>query len=81
MSMVDYFTRDIELDSIDPRLTITIKQKWIGDVGVVVWDSAISLSKYFDQENIRNPGFMNGQLGIEFGAGTGLCGLVAGSLG
>uniref|UniRef100_A0A4W4H0K3 Valosin containing protein lysine (K) methyltransferase n=1 Tax=Electrophorus electricus TaxID=8005 RepID=A0A4W4H0K3_ELEEL len=56
-----------------------------GDVGCVVWDAAIVLSKYLETEQFINP-----QCGlstwscknvIELGAGTGVVGLMAASLG
>jgi len=78
----DYFVREIEKND---GSILRIYQCNKGDVGCVVWDAAIVLSKYLETEQ-----FCSIQSGvstwssksiIELGAGTGLVGLVASTLG
>ncbi|XP_077094595.1 protein N-lysine methyltransferase METTL21D isoform X2 [Siphateles boraxobius] len=78
----DYFVREIEKND---GSILRIYQCSKGDVGCVVWDAAIVLSKYLETEQ-----FCSTQSGvstwfskniIELGAGTGLVGLVASTLG
>lgn len=78
----DYFVRDIEKND---GSILRMYQCSKGDVGCVVWDAAIVLSKYLETEQ-----FCSSQSGvstwfsksiIELGAGTGLVGLVASTLG
>lgn len=58
---------------------LTIKQSYIGDVGCVVWDAAIVLSKYLESRSFKSRiGDLKGKRVIELGAGTGAVGLVAG---
>lgn len=77
-----YFVREIEKND---GSVLRIYQCSKGDVGCVVWDAAIVLSKYLETEQ-----FCSVQSGIstwfskniiELGAGTGLVGLVAATLG
>lgn len=77
----EYFKRSIELDSFSSTACLIIYQKSVGDVGVVVWDCAIMLSKYFDHQNHLQPGLFKGLKGVELGSGTGLCGLTLSVLG
>ncbi len=78
----DYFVREIEKND---GSVLRMYQCSRGDVGCVVWDAAIVLSKYLETEQ-----FCSVQSGvstwsskniIELGAGTGLVGLVAATLG
>lgn len=78
----DYFVREIEKND---GSVLRMYQCSKGDVGCVVWDAAIVLSKYLETEQ-----FCSVQSGvstwsckniIEVGAGTGLVGLVAATLG
>ncbi|XP_042598660.1 protein-lysine methyltransferase METTL21D [Cyprinus carpio] len=78
----DYFVREIEKND---GSVLRMYQCSKGDVGCVVWDAAIVLSKYLETEQ-----FCSVQSGvstwsskniIELGAGTGLVGLVAATLG
>lgn len=77
----EYFRRSIDIDSLSNATCLVINQKSIGDVGVVVWDCAIMLSKYFDHQNKLSPGLYKGLQGVELGSGTGVCGLVLSLLG
>ncbi|XP_051578883.1 protein-lysine methyltransferase METTL21D isoform X2 [Myxocyprinus asiaticus] len=81
-SSIDYFVREIEKND---GSVLRMYQCSKGDVGCVVWDAAIVLSKYLETEQ-----FCSTQSGmstwsskkmIELGAGTGLVGLVAATLG
>lgn len=78
---VNYYTRDIELESLDEPASLVINQKFTGDVGVVVWDCAIVMSKFFDHRNKVDKGYMRGKTAIELGSGTGVCGLTAAVVG
>ena len=75
------FVREYELNS---GKSLKIHQYEVGDVGCVVWDAALALSKYietpklFDQAG--NHQFLCKNI-VELGAGTGLVGLVGASLG
>ncbi len=78
----DYFVREIEKND---GSVLRLYQCSKGDVGCVVWDAAIVLSKYLETEQ-----FCSVQSGVstwssknmtELGAGTGLVGLVAATLG
>jgi len=70
----EYFTREIEFSKGD----LVINQSYIGDVGHVVWDAAICLSKFIDGKWFsKEVGQLNEKTIIELGSGTGLVGLVA----
>lgn len=69
-----YFTREIDFS----KGTLKINQATIGDVGHVVWDAAIVLSKYIDNLSSKGSFYFKDQHVVELGAGTGLVGLVAG---
>lgn len=60
--------------------SLSIHQCEIGDVGCVVWDAAIVLSSYLQTEDFT-PEILSGASTIELGAGTGIVGLQAASLG
>ncbi|XP_072042396.1 protein N-lysine methyltransferase METTL21D-like [Amphiura filiformis] len=61
---------------------LTIKQSYIGDVGCVVWDAALVLSKYIESKGFSDRfGEIKGKKVVELGAGTGAVGLVAATKG
>ncbi|NP_001038810.1 protein N-lysine methyltransferase METTL21D [Danio rerio] len=78
----DYFVREIEKND---GSVLRMYQCSKGDVGCVVWDAAIVLSKYLETEQFCSIGsgvsMFSSKNIIELGAGTGLVGLVAASLG
>ncbi|XP_037080617.1 protein-lysine methyltransferase METTL21D-like [Pollicipes pollicipes] len=49
----DTFTRSLDVDSSKNELTI--HQSYIGDVGCVVWDAALVLSKFIDFAHAQQP--------------------------
>lgn len=76
--------------------TLKLKQLYVGDVGCVVWDAAIVLCKFLenqtyfpaqstpDQQQGGNglaKSFWNDERVIDLGSGTGVVGIVAGVLG
>ncbi|XP_016308174.1 protein N-lysine methyltransferase METTL21D isoform X2 [Sinocyclocheilus anshuiensis] len=78
----DYFVREIEKND---GSVLRIYQCSRGDVGCVVWDAAIVLSKYLETEQFysvqpRVSTWRSKNI-VELGAGTGLVGLVAATLG
>lgn len=78
----DYFIREIEKND---GSVLRMYQCSKGDVGCVVWDAAIVLSKYLETRQFYNvesdASTWSGKNIIELGAGTGVVGLVAASLG
>lgn len=78
----NYFVREIEKND---GSVLKVFQCSKGDVGCVVWDAAIVLAKYLETEQFCNSitGFSNWSCKsvMELGAGTGLVGLMAASLG
>lgn len=62
-----------------------MKQCYIGDVGCVVWDAAIVLAKYLETKTFYDMSIgVNvwcGRTVVELGAGTGVVGLMAATLG
>ncbi|XP_076014605.1 protein N-lysine methyltransferase METTL21D [Genypterus blacodes] len=79
----EYFIREIEKN--DGRV-LKLKQCYKGDVGCVVWDAAIVLAKYLETKHFSNPASSGGSAWagrsvLELGAGTGLVGLMAATLG
>ena len=68
-----YFQREIEFS----KGILTINQSYIGDVGHVVWDAAISLAKFIDGDWFLNTKEFIGKNVVELGSGTGLVGIVA----
>ncbi|KAK6167978.1 hypothetical protein SNE40_021892 [Patella caerulea] len=60
---------------------LKIHQSAIGDVGCVVWDAALVLCKYLESGDFGCGAKLKGKTVLELGAGTGVVGLVAGSLG
>lgn len=78
----DYFVREIEKND---GCTLKVKQYCLGDVGCVVWDAAIVLAKYLETKLFYNPSsgvnVWAGKNVVELGAGTGVVGLMAATLG
>lgn len=76
----DYFVREIEKNN---GSVLRMYQCSKGDVGCVVWDAAIVLSKYLETQQFNNVDVSTWSAKniIELGAGTGLVGLVAATLG
>ncbi|KAM6912147.1 protein N-lysine methyltransferase METTL21D [Xenentodon cancila] len=77
-----YFVREIEKN--DGRL-LKVNQCYMGDVGCVVWDAAIVLAKYLETTQFYEPcsgvNAWSGRTVVEVGAGTGVVGLMAATLG
>ncbi|XP_058471622.1 protein-lysine methyltransferase METTL21D [Solea solea] len=77
-----YFTREIEKND---GCALKLKQCYLGDVGCVVWDAAIVLAKYLETRQFYDPqrgvNVWAGKSVVEFGAGTGVVGLMAATLG
>ncbi|CAC5420240.1 VCPKMT [Mytilus coruscus] len=76
--MADTFVREIEKNNEE---VIKIHQLEIGDVGCVVWDAAIVLSKYFETEDFLKGQLLKQKNIIELGAGTGVVGIIASTFG
>ncbi|CAH2327895.1 Hypothetical predicted protein [Pelobates cultripes] len=66
-----------ELERGDGKV-LKIRQLCSGDVGCVVWDAAIVLAKYL--ESPEGPRMKEASV-LELGSGTGIVGIMAGSLG
>ncbi|XP_065063220.1 protein N-lysine methyltransferase METTL21D-like isoform X2 [Rhopilema esculentum] len=75
--MANYFVRELELNNC----SLEIYQQLEGDVGCVVWDAAITLAKYIDLQQSKGQMQWKGMNVIELGAGTGIVGLAAATLG
>ncbi|CAN9502161.1 unnamed protein product [Ophioblennius macclurei] len=77
-----YFVREIEKNNGN---VLKLKQCYIGDVGCVVWDAAIVLSKYLETRDFYDPragvNVWTASSVLELGAGTGAAGLMAATLG
>ncbi|XP_016340115.1 protein-lysine methyltransferase METTL21D-like, partial [Sinocyclocheilus anshuiensis] len=78
----DYFVREIEKND---GSVLRMYQCSKGDVGCVVWDAAIVLSKYLETEQFccvqSGVSTWSSKNIVELGAGTGLVSLVAATLG
>lgn len=78
----DYFVREIEKND---GFSLKVKQCYLGDVGCVVWDAAIVLAKYLETKPFYDPpsgvNVWAGRTVVELGAGTGVVGLMAATLG
>ncbi|XP_041465886.1 protein-lysine methyltransferase METTL21D-like [Lytechinus variegatus] len=73
------YPREIECED---GTCLMIQQSYVGDVGCVVWDAALVLSKYLETEGFsRRFGELKSKRLLELGAGTGATGLVACKLG
>ncbi|KAG7238542.1 hypothetical protein INR49_030815 [Caranx melampygus] len=77
-----YFVREIERND---GCVLKVKQCYLGDVGCVVWDAAIVLAKYLETKQFYDPSkgvnVWAGRSVVELGAGTGVVGLMAATLG
>uniref|UniRef100_A0A1A8F1K9 Methyltransferase like 21D n=1 Tax=Nothobranchius korthausae TaxID=1143690 RepID=A0A1A8F1K9_9TELE len=77
-----YFVREIEKND---GCILRLKQCYMGDVGCVVWDAAIVLAKYLETKQFYEPtsgvNVWSGKTVVELGAGTGVVGLMAATLG
>lgn len=77
-----YFVRGIEKNS---GCVLKMNQCYLGDVGCVVWDAAIVLAKYLETKTFYDPStgvnMWAGRRVLELGAGTGVVGLMAATLG
>lgn len=77
-----YFLREIEKND---GSVLKLKQCYMGDVGCVVWDAAIVLAKYLETKQFYDPStgvnHWAGKRVLELGAGTGVVGLMAATLG
>ncbi|KAF3701238.1 Protein-lysine methyltransferase METTL21D [Channa argus] len=77
-----YFVREIEKNDGG---VIKVKQCYLGDVGFVVWDAAIVLAKYLETQQFYDMSsgvnVWAGKRVVELGAGTGVVGLMAATLG
>ncbi|XP_075047956.1 protein N-lysine methyltransferase METTL21D [Mixophyes fleayi] len=60
---------------------LKIRQLSSGDVGCVVWDAAIVLSKFLERRECTEPGVLRGRSALELGSGTGIVGIMAATLG
>ncbi|XP_019940358.1 protein N-lysine methyltransferase METTL21D [Paralichthys olivaceus] len=78
----EYFVREIEKND---GCALKVKQCYLGDVGCVVWDAAIVLAKYLETKQFHDPSrgvdVWAGRRLLELGAGTGVVGLMAATLG
>ena len=75
--MSEYFVREVDCCGN----SIQIKQAYVGDVGCVVWDAALVLCKFLENQEYFPPGYWNGKRVVDLGSGTGVVGLAAGTLG
>lgn len=77
-----YFVREIEKND---GCVLKVNQCYLGDVGCVVWDAAIALAKYLETKQFYDPSsgvnIWAGRRVVELGAGTGVVGLMAATLG
>ncbi|CAH0391417.1 unnamed protein product [Bemisia tabaci] len=76
--MDDFFVRKLDIETINKSLDLY--QCTIGDVGCVVWDAALVLSKYLEVSCAKSP-WLQGRKILELGAGVGCVGIVAACLG
>ncbi|XP_028994343.1 protein-lysine methyltransferase METTL21D [Betta splendens] len=78
----EYFVREIEKND---GCVLRVKQCYLGDVGCVVWDAAIVLAKYLETKQFHDPpsgvNTWADRRVVELGAGTGVVGLMAATLG
>jgi predicted nicotinamide N-methyase len=61
--------------------SLEIKQCYIGDVGCVVWDAALVLTKFLENKFYFSNEYWKDKYVLELGAGTGIVGLATASLG
>lgn len=79
MELDGKFVREFEVECI--KKTLNLFQSEVGDESCVVWDAAIVLSKYLEELELRNKGWLKNKKVVELGAGLGCVGLVAACLG
>lgn len=72
------FVREVETNKSE---ILKIHQLEVGDVGCVVWDAALVLSKYLETPDFKDGELLKGKEILELGAGTGCVGLVAANMG
>ena len=78
MDLDKVFIREIERN--DSKV-LQINQCEVGDVGCVVWDAAIVLSKYLESDDFHRGTDLVDKNVVEIGAGTGVVGLMAATYG
>lgn len=72
------FVREVETNT---GQFLKIHQLEVGDVGCVVWDAALVLSKYIETPDFKNGELLQGKKILELGAGTGCVGIMAAHIG
>ena len=77
---LDELTFDRKYEMLYKEKELVITQRYVGDVGCVVWDAAIVLARFLENKYFPDD-FWVGKRVLELGAGTGLVGLVAACLG
>ncbi|KAG6441385.1 hypothetical protein O3G_MSEX001752 [Manduca sexta] len=75
----DLFPREIDIEVC--LKTLKIYQKIEGDVNCVVWDASLVLAKYLETMCHQKSDFLSGIKVLELGAGLGVVGLAAATLG
>lgn len=78
IDLAKLFVREFEKND---GTVLRFYQSEIGDVGCVVWDAALVLSKYLETADFCNGNDLKSKVVVELGSGTGAVGLVAASLG
>ena len=78
IDLTKLFVREFEKND---GTVLRFHQSEIGDVGCVVWDAALVLSKYLETADFSNGEDLKSKVVVELGSGTGAVGLVAASLG
>lgn len=73
-----YFVRELDMNA---GSVLKVNQCLKGDVGHVVWDAAIVLAKYLETKAFLKSNGLASKNVLELGAGTGIVGLVAATLG
>ena len=61
--------------------SLRIGQRYVGDVGCVVWDAALVLCRFLENPHYFSRGFWSGKRVVDLGSGTGVCGIAAAALG
>ena len=61
--------------------TLRIHQLYIGDEGCVVWDAALVLARFLENERFFPPKYWKNRKVLELGSGTGAVGLASSVLG
>ncbi|XP_033628705.1 protein N-lysine methyltransferase METTL21A-like isoform X2 [Asterias rubens] len=81
-TILSAFREETKTFSFAGRRSVTIRQKWeeLG-VAAVVWDAAVVLAEYLEQNVDKLQLSLENKSVIELGAGTGLVGIVAALLG